>query len=117
MAKGQENIDKTIDICREIIAALSGMPSVELPNIKDSTEQIRLIIEGLREISGKFFLKSNPSIPPTAACLRRAEELMSALSAPEEGNDHAVFLNALEGFKKAFESLDKKASMRSTVIT
>ena len=117
MAKGQENVDKTMDICRGILSALDKMPSGSKASTNGPREQINRIIEGLQEISGKFFLKSNPSIPPTVACLKRAGELAGTLPEAGEEKDLTKFLNALEGFEKVFESLNEKASMRSTIIT
>lgn len=117
MPKGQENVDKTIERCRDIIAALDGLPLAEKANSEDTKQHINRIIEGLQEISGKFFLKSNPSIPPTNVCLKSVEELSKSLPASEEDKDHTTFINALDSFEKAFESLKEKASMRGTVIT
>ena len=115
MPKGQENVDRIIDICREIIEVLDGMPSAGGLDVEAPKALIGEIIVNLKEISGKFFLKSNPSIPPTSACLKRAEGVRRTLQEPEV--DNSKFLDALEGFKKASESLVKSASMGSTIIT
>ena len=117
MPKGQENVDKIIETCRDMISTLGGLSFDGNVTVEKATEQITGIIEGLQEISGKFFLKSNPSIPPSTACLKSAGELAGIFQAYEEGQDSTKVQTALENFIKAFESLAQKASMRSTVIT
>ena len=117
MPKGQENVDKLIEICRDMgtkFGSLSFDGNVDGGN---ASEQMKGIIEGLEDISGKFFLKSNPSIPPTNACLKSAVALSEVLQAYEEGKDSTGVQTALDNFLKSFESLAGKASMRSTVIT
>jgi hypothetical protein len=117
MPKGQENVDEIIDTCRDIIATLDNLSSAGNVNVGKATEQITGMIEGLQEISGKFFLKSNPSIPPSTACLKSARELSGVLQTYAGEQDSTKFLTAMENFNMAFESLAQKASMRSTVIT
>jgi len=117
MPKGQDNVDKMIDICRDMISTFGSVSFDGNMNVETATEQITAIMEGLQEISGKFFLKSNPSIPPTNACLKSAGAFAEILKAYEEGQDSANLQNGLADFTKAFESLAQKASMRSTVIT
>jgi len=117
MPKGQENVDKMIETCRDMISTFGNMSFDGNVNAEKATEQITGIVEGLQEISGKFFLKSNPSIPPTSACLKSAGALAEILRAYEEGKDSTKVQVALDSFIKAFESLAQKASMRSTVIT
>jgi hypothetical protein len=117
MPKGQENVDKMIDICRDMISTIGSVSFDGNISVKTATEQITAIMEGLEEISGKFFLKSNPSIPPTNACLKSAGAFAEILKTYEEGQDSTIVQNGLADFIRAFESLAQKASMRSTVIT
>ena len=117
MPKGQENVDKIIEICRDMIPTIGKRSFDGKVDVEKASEQINSITGGLEEISGKFFLKSNPSIPPTTACLKSAGAISEILQAYEEGQDSANVQTALDNFIKAFESLAEKASMRSTVIT
>lgn len=117
MPKGQENVNEIINTCRDIITALDNVSPAGNVNVERATEQITGMIEGLQEISGKFFLKSNPSIPPSTACLKSVRELAGILQTYAGEQDATKFLTAMENFKTAFESLAQKASMRSTVIT
>ena len=117
MPKGQENVDKIVEICRDMISILDTLSFDEKLDVGKASEQLKSITGGLEEISGKFFLKSNPSIPPTTACLKSAVALSEILKAYEDGQDSANIQNGLDNFIKAFDSLAEKASMRSTVIT
>ena len=117
MPKGQENVDKIIEICRNMIPAIDKLSLDGKVDVEKAWEQIKSITGGLEEISGKFFLKSNPSIPPTAACLKSAAALLEILQTYEQGQDSTNVQTGLDHFMKAFESLAEKASMRSTVIT
>ena len=117
MPKGQDNVDKIIEICRDMIFAIDKLSFNGMTDVEKTSEQINGIIGGLEEISGKFFLKSNPSIPPTTACLKSAGALAEVLQNYEDGRDSTNIQTALDSFIKAFESLAEKASMRSTVLT
>jgi len=117
MPKGQENVDKIIEICREMIPVIDKVSVDGKVDVQKASEQINSITGGLEDISGKFFLKSNPSIPPTTACLKSAAALLEILQTYEEGQDSTDIQAGLDNFIKAFESLAEKASMRSTVIT
>ena len=117
MPKGQENVDKIIEICRDMVSTIDKLSFDGKVDAGKASEQINSITGGLEEISGKFFLKSNPSIPPTTACLKSAVALAEILQASEGGLDSTKVQTALNNFIKAFESLAEKASMRSTVIT
>jgi hypothetical protein len=117
MPKGQENVDKIIEICREMISALDKLSPDGKVDVEKASEQINNITVGLEDISGKFFLKSNPSVPPTTDCLKRAAALLDMLQTYEHGQDSTNIRTGLDNFIKAFESLAEKASMRSTVIT
>jgi len=117
MPKGQENVDKIIEICRDMIPTIDRLSFDGKIDGGKASEQIKSITGGLAEISGKFFLKSNPSIPPTTACLKSAGALATILQTYKDGQDSANIQTALDNFIKVFESLAEKASMRSTVIT
>jgi len=117
MPKGQENVDKIIEICRDMIPTIDKLSFDGKVDVEKALEQLDTITGGLEEISGKFFLKSNPSIPPTTACLKSVGALVEILQTYEEGQDSTNVQTALDHFIKSFESLAEKASMRSTVIT
>jgi hypothetical protein len=117
MPKGQENVDKTVQTCRDMLGVLDRMSAGEPADFTSATELITGAVSGLEEISGKFFLKSNPSIPPTTACLKRAGELAAVLQTSDTTPEPDRVAAAVDNFRKAFEALAEKASMRSTVIT
>ena len=64
MPKGQENVDKTVQTCRDMLGVLDRMSAGEPADFTSATELITGAVSGLEEISGKFFSQKQPKHTP-----------------------------------------------------
>jgi hypothetical protein len=98
-------------MCTRVLHALDGASGGVDPVVAKAT--LSRMMDTMAEIKEKFFMKTNPSIPPTVTCKRTAtllEELMS--QGTWEGFDEA-----LARFQSDVDTLVQKAKMEGTTIT
>ena len=107
VAKGIQNLEAVIDICRVIMAKLKQDADSEWENI------LKSIIEVGQDLKTKFFLKTNLAVPITSTCLKNARELDEIA----DGDNLDPFLEALNRLKGNVEKLLDGADMGGIVIT
>jgi hypothetical protein len=109
MQSGQEMLDETIIICKQIADGLASQDGASQAWEDSVTE----IVAKCNEVSGTFFFKTMPSIPATKACLRDATALLEHRGRA----DWSEFSIAIETLIASAQTLIKKAGMKGTVLT
>lgn len=110
VTKGLENLHETIATCQRVNTALAAESVTEAAQAQAVLTET---LKALDEVSGKFFLKTMMSVPPTKACRTEA----SALAALVEQQQWAGLPAAVEKLQKATQALVTKAKMDGTTIT
>ena len=111
LTRSQENLEATLAACQRVLSALDGAGGgVERAATKALLAQM---METMAEIKEKFFMKTNPSIPPTVACKKGAAALEELIGK----GDWAGFGAALGKFQSEVKNLAEKAKMEGTTIT
>jgi hypothetical protein len=111
LTRSQENLEATLAACQRVLAALDGAGGgVDAGATKASLGQM---METMTEIKEKFFMKTNPSIPPTVTCKRGAIQLEELVGKA----DWTGFGAALTKFQSEVKNLVEKAKMEGTTIT
>lgn len=110
VTKGLENLQETIVTCQRVNTALAEESVAEAAQAQTA---LQATLKALDEVSGKFFLKTMMSVPPTKACRTEA----SALAALVEQRQWAGLPAAVEKLQKATHALVTKAKMDGTTIT
>ena len=105
--KGVENVEAIIAACKATVEALDSEGQSEWKAWLNSA------IEVLDEMKGKFFLKTNPSIPATNKCRKDAEELQAIAAS----GDFAGFPLVFERLQENMDTLLKRSSMDGVIIT
>jgi len=105
--KGVENVEAIIAACQTTVEALDSEDQSEWKAWLNSA------IEVLDEMKGKFFLKTNPSIPATNKCRKDAEELQAIAT----GGDFEGFSSVFERLQENMDTLLKRSSMDGIIIT
>jgi hypothetical protein len=105
--KGVENVEAIIKACQTTVEALNADEQPEWKAWLNSA------IEVLDEMKGKFFLKTNPSIPVTNKCRKDAEELQAIAS----GGNSDEFEPVFKRFRENMDTLLKRSSMDGVIIT
>ena len=103
---GQEMLDQSIATCERIADGLSAQDAAWETSVVE-------IADKFGEISGTFFFKTMPSIPPTRTAMREADAL---LSLKEQGNwdDFGPQLTKLIA---SAQDVIEKAGMKGTTLT
>jgi hypothetical protein len=111
LTRSQENLEATLAACQRVLAGLDGAgEGVDPTATKASLAQM---METMAEIKEKFFMKTNPSIPPTVTCKRGATQLEELVGK----GDWTGFGAALIKFQSEVKNLVEKAKMEGTTIT
>jgi hypothetical protein len=110
VTKGLENLQETMATCQRVNAALAEGGVAEAAQVQAALQET---LKALDEVSGKFFLKTMMSVPPTKACRTEA----SALAALVEQRQWDGLPAAVEKLQKATHALVTKAKMDGTTIT
>ena len=108
--KGIENLQEAITSCEQAHTALAAASASEAAVAKTSMEET---LTSLSEVSGKFFLKTMMSVPPTKACKTEAASVVAII----EQENWAGLPPAIEKLQKATKALVTKAKMDGTTIT
>ncbi len=108
--KGIENLQEAIASCQQANTALTEASTAAATPAKTALEET---LQALNEVSGKFFLKTMMSVPPTKACKTEAAVVATVIS----GGDWEKLPSAMEKLQKATKALVTKAKMDGTTIT
>jgi hypothetical protein len=105
--KGVDNVEAIIKACHTTIEALNTEEQSAWKAWLNSA------IEVLDEMKGKFFLKTNPSIPVTNKCRKDTEELQAIATS----GDFEGFEPVFKRFQENMDTLLKRSSMDGVIIT
>jgi hypothetical protein len=111
LTRSQENLEATLMACQRVLAALDGAGGGVDPAVTKAA--LSQMMETMAEIKEKFFMKTNPSIPPTVTCKKGATQLEELV----DKGDWAGFGPALAKFQTDVKALVEKAKMEGTTIT
>ena len=112
LTRSQENLEATLAACQRVLAAFDGAGGggVDPSATKAALSQM---MATMAEIKEKFFMKTNPSIPPTVTCKKSATQLEELVGK----GDWAGFGAAFTKFQGDVKALVEKAKMEGTTIT
>jgi hypothetical protein len=108
--KGIENLQDAIASCEQASIALTTAEAAEASKAKADIDEA---IASLHEVSGKFFMKTMMSVPPTKACKTEAAAVATLIEKENWGG----LPPAVEKLQKATTALITKAKMDGTTIT
>jgi hypothetical protein len=111
LTRSQENLEATLSACQRVLSALDKANSeVDAGATKTTLSQM---METMTEIKEKFFMKTNPSIPPTVTCKKGAAQIEEL----SDKGDWTGFGVAFAKFQDDVKALVEKAKMEGTTIT
>lgn len=108
--KGIENLQDAMDSCKKANEALAAVSVDEAVAAKAAIEASLVSMD---ESSGKFFMKTMMSVPPTKACRTEAAAVASLV----EQENWSALPGAIAKLEKATKTLATKAKMDGTTIT
>jgi hypothetical protein len=111
LTRSQENLEATLAACQRVLSALDGAGGGVDPTAPKAS--LAQMMETMAEIKEKFFMKTNPSIPPTVSCKKGATQLEELAGK----GDWTGFGTALTKFQSDVKNLVEKAKMEGTTIT
>src|SRR6266511_3511017 len=111
LTRSQENLEATLTACQRVLSALDGAGGAVDPAAAKAA--LSQLMETMAEIKEKFFMKTNPSIPPTVTCKKGAAQLEELAGK----GDWAGFGAAFGKFESDVKALVEKAKMEGTTIT
>jgi hypothetical protein len=111
LTRSQENLEATLASCQRVLAALDGVGAGLDPAATKA--DLSHMMETMAEVKEKFFMKTNPSIPPTVTCKKGAAQLEELAGK----GDWAGFGTAFTKFQNDVKALVEKAKMEGTTIT
>ena len=111
LTRSQENLESVLAACQRVLSGLDGAGGgVDAAATKASLAHM---IETMAEVKEKFFMKTNPSIPPTVTCKKTATQLEELVNK----GDWTGFGAAFSKFQGDVKALVEKAKMEGTTIT
>jgi hypothetical protein len=111
LTRSQENLAATLVACERVLSVLDkASGEVDAAATKTTLSQM---MDTMTEIKEKFFMKTNPSIPPTVTCKKSATQLDELSSK----GDWVGFGGAFAKFQEDVKTLVEKAKMEGTTIT
>ena len=111
LTRSQENLEATLTSCQRVLSALDGAGAGIDPTATKA--DLSHMMETMAEVKEKFFMKTNPSIPPTVTCKKAAAQLEELAGK----GDWAGFGAAFTKFQNDVKALVEKAKMEGTTIT
>jgi hypothetical protein len=109
MQSGQEMLEETVAVCRQIADGLAGQDGGSQAWEDSVTE----IVDKFGEVSGTFFFKTMPSVPVTRKCLGDAKALLDL----RDQGSWTAFGPATEALIVSAQTVIEKAGMKGTVLT
>jgi hypothetical protein len=111
LTRSQENLEATLEACQRLLTTLDGASSaIDTPATKATLAQM---MDTMAEIKEKFFMKTNPSVPPTVTCKRAVSQLEELAGK----GDWAGFGTTFTKFQADVKALVEKAKMEGTTLT
>jgi hypothetical protein len=111
LTRSQENLEATLASCQRVLSSLDGAgAALDHGTTKADLSQM---MDTMAEVKEKFFMKTNPSIPPTVTCKKSAAQLEELAGK----GDWAGFGTAFAKFQTDVKTLVEKAKMEGTTIT
>jgi hypothetical protein len=111
LTRSQENLAATLTACQRVLSTLDAADGgVDSAATKAALSQL---METMAEIQEKFFMKTNPSIPPTVTCKKGATQLEELVAKGDWTGFGATFTK----FQGDVKALVEKAKMEGTTIT
>jgi hypothetical protein len=111
LTRSQENLEATLASCQRVLSALDNAhAAVDAATTKADLSQM---MTTMGEVKEKFFMKTNPSIPPTVTCKKAAAQLEELAGK----GDWTGFGAAFTKFQHDVKALVEKAKMEGTTIT
>ena len=111
LTRSQENLETTLTACQRVLTLLEGASGgIDPASTKAVLAQL---METMAEIKEKFFMKTNPSIPPTVTCKKDVTTLEELAT----GGNWGGFGEAFVTFQTDVKGLVEKAKMEGTTIT
>ena len=111
LTRSQENLEATLVSCERLLTLLDGASGgIDPASTKAVLAQL---MDTMGEIKEKFFMKTNPSIPPTVTCKKDVTMLEELASS----RNWAGFGEAFVKFQADVKALVEKAKMEGTTIT
>lgn len=111
LTRSQENLEATLAACQRVLDGLDGAErGVDPAATKAALSQL---MGTMAEMKEKFFMKTNPSIPPTVAC----KKAVTALEETAGKGNWPGFGEAFATFQRDVEALVQKAKMEGTTLT
>jgi hypothetical protein len=111
LTRSQENLEATLTSCKRVLSALDGAANGDDPAATKA--ELTQMMQTMAEVKEKFFMKTNPSIPPTVTCKKGAAQLEELAGK----GDWAGFGTAFTKFQNDVKALVEKAKMEGTTIT
>jgi len=111
LTRSQENLEATLASCQRVLSALDGAGAALDPGATKAG--LAQMMETMAEVKEKFFMKTNPSIPPTVTCKKSATQLEELAGK----GDWAGFGTTFAKFQTDVKTLVEKAKMEGTTIT
>jgi hypothetical protein len=111
LTRSQENLEATLAACQRLLTTLDGASSGLDATATKGT--LTHMMATMAEVKEKFFMKTNPSIPPTVTCKRGSSQLEELAGK----GDWAGFGKAFSQFEADVQTLVEKAKMEGTTIT
>jgi hypothetical protein len=111
LTRSQENLDAALAACQRVLDGLDGAGGGVDPTATKAA--LAHMMETMEEIKEKFFMKTNPSIPPTVTCKKSATQLEELVGK----GDWVGFGSAYTKFQGDVKTLVEKAKMEGTTIT
>ena len=117
LSKGQEHLEGTVVIVREMLGALEGRTRQDDGHLAEVKEALEGVLESLQGLEDSFFLKSGLCVYFTRRLLSAAERSRRALDDFQGGEDgdFAPLNRALSRLSKAASTLADKSEMRDGV--
>jgi len=111
LTRSQENLEATLASCQRVLSALDGADGAVDPGATKTG--LTQMMETMAEVKEKFFMKTNPSIPPTVVCKKSAAQLEELAGK----SDWTGFGTTFTKFQADVKALVEKAKMEGTTIT
>jgi hypothetical protein len=111
LTRSQENLEATLASCQRVLSALDGASTGLDPAVTKA--DLSQMMATMAEVKEKFFMKTNPSIPPTVTCKKGAAQLEELAGK----GDWTGFGTAFGKFQNDVKALVEKAKMEGTTIT
>jgi hypothetical protein len=114
MPKGPDYVEATLAKIERISTAIGGLAGVEEAWKADAAGRLAALVELLRGMDDRFFLKTRVCLPFARKCDQAADELQALVG--QQGGPEQLEA-ALVALEKAVRTLDERSMMQGMAIT